>query len=362
MTLLPLQDYFKKAERDYVLEGKTEFLFPIRAKPGEQDFYIRLDQELQRQSQIKVMSYRSVKEGWAKVSRPAAVGFDESVLLTKHPHLKVLRAFFEDLVSKFSKLPVREFLQHGYVECSQDPQAFKSALEVYLYLLEHRDEIVGLMPRQIPHGQSTKLIGRNQLLLRFFSYDLKLTETTWKDFFSYFKLQSRPTEFRFYAPSCACQGSPLTRYNGIMARDWIETLDFSSLKATLIVENIETFFQLVSQTETTLLIWGGGWKAAQLQNFLPRLPQPIFYWGDLDKEGYEIYGFLKQRHPQLQSVLMSHAILEKYRGLHQKKEIYTGPFRRVEGLQNEYEEVCLRGLQIEQEQIQEPWPFRPDLR
>jgi len=362
MNLLPLKEYFQKAERDYVLEGRTEFRFPIRAKSGEQNYYPRLDHELQGQTEIRVITYRNVKEGWTKISRPAIVGFDVNVLLSKHPHLRVLRSVFEDLVKRYSSLPVREFLHHHYSDCSQDPESLKSALEVYHYLSEHREEITGLMPRQIPHGQSTKLIGRNLLLLRFFAFNFQLVNVTWKDFLKFFKLQSRPTEFRFYAPTCRCQGNDLVQHHGVMALDWIESLDFSNLKATLIVENIETFFQAVPQSQGSLVIWGGGWKAVQLQSLLNRFPEPIFYWGDIDKEGYEIYGFLRQRFQKLKPILMSSPTIEKYRGLAQHKDIYKGPFRRVDDLQNEYEDVCLRGLQIEQEQIQEPWPLHPDLK
>lgn len=85
-------------------------------------------------------------------------------------------------------------------------------------------------------------------------------------------------------------------------------------------------------------------------------------WGDIDKEGYEIFGYLKKVFPHLKSVLMKQEVIENNKHLHQRKEIYIGPFRAVEGLQLEYEFVSRHGIQIEQEQIRASWPFGTELK
>ena len=128
ISLISFEDYLNRAERDYVLEAKNKFHFSIRSKSGELDFYQRLDQELQAQQNLKVLSYRSVKEGFTKISRPAVIGFEDDILLRYRPHLRLLRKHFEDLARKFSVVPVFEFARSNYSECSQDPQGLAASL------------------------------------------------------------------------------------------------------------------------------------------------------------------------------------------------------------------------------------------
>jgi len=91
------------------------------------------------------------------------------------------------------------------------------------------------------------------------------------------------------------------------------------------------------------------------------LPQPIYYWGDIDKEGYEIFAHLKSSISSLKPVLMDQRTVDRYLAIHQRKDVFIGPFREVPGLQKEYEYVSRQGIQIEQEQIREVWPFGTSL-
>jgi hypothetical protein len=216
------------------------------------------------------------------------------------------------------------------------------------------------LPRQIPHGQSTKLVGKQALLLRLFSY-WRDQPSQWSDFYDWFGLIDQPPEFRIFAPTCLVQNNRLREFQGLLAKDWADDFEFSGLSGTLIVENLETFHALAKLSRATLVVWGGGWKAAHLRPLLPCLPRPIYYWGDIDKEGYEIFGLLKSADAGIHFALMDFTAIEKYRSIHQRKEISLGPYRSVAGLQAEYEYVARRGIQIEQEQMREEWPFGAQL-
>jgi hypothetical protein len=100
-----------------------------------------------------------------------------------------------------------------------------------------------------------------------------------------------------------------------------------------------------------VVIWGAGWRAASLKAIQEMLPRPVLYWGDIDKEGYEIYGHLRSHIPDLQPTLMSLEVIKQHKGYSIPKEPYCGPFREVLGLQQEYELTCQEGLCIEQEKI-----------
>jgi hypothetical protein len=133
--------------------------------------------------------------------------------------------------------------------------------------------------------------------------------------------------------------------------------DFTCLQGTLIIENHESFYRSLKNSKNTLIIWGSGWKASRLKHLHSLFPKPIFYWGDLDKEGYEIYGYIKKFIPDLNSIFMDLITLNAHPHLSQKKTKFFGPYRQVYELQKAYEWVCSHGLQIEQEQLPSQWPY-----
>ncbi len=373
-----LEQYLNRAEIEYLFDAKfaaksphpsesqrpseecADFVFPIRRKSDELNFYARLEDQLRRQDVFHIASYRLVKEEFTKISRPASLALTVEKLLQQRPHLRFVKVEIERLISSYKMIDTRNFLRSNSEESLADLARTRSCLDVFQYLLAHQDETKGLLPRQIPHGQSTKLIGKDLLLLRLFSC-WRERPSRWDDFYDYFGLLDKPAEIRFFAPSCSCQGQFLHQFHGVLAKDWSSQYNFVALSGTLIVENFETFYSVVNKTTSSLIVWGGGWRAVQLREVFHLFPQPIYYWGDIDKEGYEIFGYLKNLNPVLQPLLMDHSTIERARAIHQKKEIFLGPFRTVAGLQAEYELVCRNGIQIEQEQLREEWPFAGDL-
>ena len=353
---LEISGYLDQAEQEFLLDGKAEFVFPVRRRVGEPDFYRQLDQELRHQNVMRVHSFREVKEGFTWVSRPAALVLDLETLLRERPSLSIMRGELENLERGFPFLNLRKFLRSEGNGILNDLGLLKSCLEVFSYILNNRKLVVGLLPRQLAHGQSTKLIGRENLLLRLFSF-WRAQPARWTDFFDFFELLDKPLEFRFFAPVCKCQNHVLRDFHGLIAKDWSQELEFGALAGTLIVENFESFLALTKESASTLLIWGAGWRAVHLRSFFERFPRPIYYWGDIDREGFEIFANLKSSISALSPLLMDRRVIESYLEIHQRKEIFLGPFREVPGLQQEYEYVSRNGIQIEQEQIREKWPF-----
>ena len=349
-NLLDLDSMLESAERDFLLEGKTDFLFPVRRKFGFQDFYERLERELRAQETVTIAEYRSVKEGWVKVSRPSVLRMNSQELLRQRPHLAILQREVGRWREEFLGLAADSMIRQAYREVVLNPALTRACFEVFAYLLSHRAEVRGLLPRQVQHSNSTKLIGREALLLRMFSV-WRRESASWSQFFRYFELLDRPVEFRFFAPNCLYRQSQLTDFNGLLSEDWAADYQFAGLAGTLIVENLETFYSEVVKRKDRLILWGGGWKAALLRAFHGRLPRPIHYWGDIDKEGYEIYGHLTSFIPDLRSILMDRITIENYQQFSVPRDKFFGPFRSAADLQQEYQDVCQRGLCIEQEKI-----------
>ncbi len=357
--MLDIESFLDAAEILYLLESKIEFVFPLRKPTGSIGYYEGLERELRSQPFLKIKSFRMVKEGWTKISRPAELSFELDSLFSLRPYLKSLKNRIERLSASTSEIDLIQFLKQNK-ELLNSIDVVESCIEVLQYLIRHRQSVIGLLPRQIPHGQSTKLIGRENILLRLFSF--WRTETlSWKSFFDFFQLLDKPMEFRFFAPQCQIQKKLICQHHGVLAPDWCQDYDFSLLQATLIVENIESFYEVSKKTKNSLILWGAGWKASQISFLLHMVPKTMFYWGDIDKEGYEIFGYMKKLYPPIRPLLMEATTIQKYFHLLQKKEKYDGPLRPLEDLKSEYEMVARGGLQIEQEQLAEPWPLAAEL-
>lgn len=147
----------------------------------------------------------------------------------------------------------------------------KEAIELFQYLIKDEEQIKGLLPRQLQHSFSTKLIGKEPLLLALLAFQTGQT-SNWGNFFDFFGLIKRPPEFRFYAPHCKWNESDLKQFHGILFQENIATFCFQDLERTLVIENIESLLPLVGKCDKTLLIWGEGWKCSQLIPLSPQLP------------------------------------------------------------------------------------------
>ena len=80
----------------------------------------------------------------------------------------------------------------------------------------------------------------------------------------------------------------------------------------LIVENKMTFLTL-PPVKNGVAIWGKGFQVELLRDVAWLANCTIWYWGDLDAQGFAILSQLRSYWPQTHSFLMDAAMLEKYR-------------------------------------------------
>lgn len=349
-SLILWKDHLDNFEKEYIFNNAEEYCFQVRRNKSIPNFDVILESQIRKIQGVEVHQYKTVKEGYAKVARPHTIGIGIDFLMHERPYLKSQKNIYEKLWKDFTYFSLKDFCLKNYKDVSQDLALLQECLQLYEYMVKHSDQIQGMAPREVPHGISTKLLGREKLLLKLFSF-WKPTLSDWNQVFKYFGIQKRPTEFRVYSPSCRFQTKELIHFHGLLFQEILPSFDFSDLKGTLIVENLELFYQLVPFSKKHLLIWGSGWKVASLISWASALPRPIYYWGDLDKDGYEIYGHIKSRFPNLQNLCMEMKTLEKNKSFLQKKDTYLGPYAYVPDLQAEYEFVCREGYRLEQEHL-----------
>lgn len=82
-------------------------------------------------------------------------------------------------------------------------------------------------------------------------------------------------------------------------------------RPVFIVENKMTFLTLPPAPQA-VAIWGGGFRVTLLRDIGWLADCPIWYWGDLDAQGFAILSQLRGYWPQTRSFLMDWSTLEKY--------------------------------------------------
>ncbi|MCJ7859490.1 DUF3322 domain-containing protein [Corynebacterium kalidii] len=82
----------------------------------------------------------------------------------------------------------------------------------------------------------------------------------------------------------------------------------------LMVENLETFLALPSHPGRVLL-WGAGYSARRWAQLPWLVDLPVWYWGDLDADGFGILSAVRSHLPQVRSVLMDEGTVRRWRHL-----------------------------------------------
>jgi hypothetical protein len=131
----------------------------------------------------------------------------------------------------------------------------------------------------------------------------------------------------------------------------IAQLDFLN-ERILIVENLTTFLSLPTLSNV-IAIFGRGFDASQLGRVEWLRGCTVFYWGDLDAQGFQILALLRRALPQARSLLMDVATFDAF-STFAVPGIPTAIQSVPELTPNElqlYHRVAERNLRLEQERI-----------
>ncbi|MBP2831783.1 hypothetical protein J8281_06240 [Aquimarina sp. U1-2] len=168
--------------------------------------------------------------------------------------------------------------------------------------------------RELPIKVHTKFIEQNKSLLREL-LDIILAQSRNADEHSHF-------ETRFHLK----YSQPLVRFRLLdsqVAQQYFSGLedisvklsDFSRIelpiKRVLIVENLMNLLTL-PKMKNTLSIFGKGFKVLSLKDVEWLKNCQIWYWGDLDAQGFEILSGFRGHYPQTKSLMMDKTTFDKY--------------------------------------------------
>lgn len=123
------------------------------------------------------------------------------------------------------------------------------------------------------------------------------------------------------------------------------------VKAVFIVENKVNFLTFPPIADA-IIIWGHGYGITSLKkaDFLQHAP--LYYWGDLDAQGFEILSQFRGYFPQTQSILMdSHTFDRFFEGESGKESKISVTLHLTDAEQAIYEQLKKNNWRLEQEKI-----------
>ena len=129
-------------------------------------------------------------------------------------------------------------------------------------------------------------------------------------------------------------------------------LDLLRGQRCIVTENEMTFLTLPPQRDTFVL-FGGGFMVHNLGRVLWLAECPIFYWGDLDAQGFQILSHLRAVFPHVTSVMMDQETLSTFADF--CVESTSCPIQHLPHLTPEehslFVHLAREGIRLEQERI-----------
>lgn len=214
--------------------------------------------------------------------------------------------------------------------------------------------------RELPISVHTKFVEENQAILRDLLDNLipdhiNKGETLFERRFN-LKYNEPLIRILILDPSIAS-----AKFSGISDL-LIKQSDFErfnpAVENVIILENKTNFnniynFLTLPQLKNTIAIFGKGFGVGALKNTSWLKQVVIYYWGDIDAQGFQILSQLRSYFPQVKSLMMDFETLEAF-----KKESVVGTLTNVDCLNNLTEDeklifdhVKTNNIRLEQEKI-----------
>jgi hypothetical protein len=225
------------------------------------------------------------------------------------------------------------------------------------YLLAN--DVTGHYLRSLPVPVHTKFIDDNEaVILSLLKYlDPERFSTAFTKLDVALRLQQKPLIYsiRWLDPLLADKYSHGMEVMGVTP-EGLRKLSWE-IEAICMVEN-ETNLHLLPQVKGMMAVWSRG-KALSLLKEVPLLQQTkLFYWGDLDDEGFHMLNSFRQHYPHTQSLLMDQATVNFH---FTEMKTQSLPYRKMQlpflltEEQTAYNTLSAVNGRIEQEQLQQEY-------
>ncbi len=325
----------KKAERIYnrwflAAHLKGENFFPLEI-PGDKgkstDPYVKGLSEFER-----LMEEEKSKTGFGYTVRMKTVnthkrgmqtGPDQILFETEADFLRFIekdpefKAFAEDAALIRSRIPeLEEWLIANPKPVIANAGRWDGLLKVCRYFMEHPRP--GLYIRELPVEVHTKFIEENKGILSnlldvLLSPDAVDSNCKKKDFVGRYGLRCKEDRvwFRILDPGAA-PDLPASLSDLSLSLSEFARLNLPCGQV-FITENEMTFLAFPA-VRSSIVIFGGGYKALNLRHAKWLKDKDILYWGDIDLPGFDILSKLRGWFPQVKSLLMDRETFCVFKG------------------------------------------------
>ncbi len=210
--------------------------------------------------------------------------------------------------------------------------------------------------RELPVKVHTKFIERNQGIIKellniLISEHINDEE---KEFEKRFNLKFAEPQIRFKVLDRAIAEKYFSGIDDIaIPVSQFETLNLP-IKKVLVVENKTTLYTTLAlpKMNDTVAIFGSGYSVYTLKNVQWFTNLDLFYWGDIDAQGFEILSQFRGYFQQTKSVLMDSETFEKFFENDSGSQTNISTLLNLtEGEQKLYETLKKNNWRLEQEKI-----------
>lgn len=322
--MITAQEIKLKAQRKYaeylksLITGGT--IFPLDI-PGNKSYNKSSMDEFRRE-----ISYISKD---SKEKNIFGYSIEYQTIRTKYLGLQdlPLRVFFEceeDFVRYISKYDEVEIFRQNYQKILQLIPKLKTWVELNpLKIIEHAtkwDDLLkvcqyfqgtpqpNLYIRELPILVHTKFIEQNKGILRTLLLELipeycDPKQTIFENCFN-LKVHESQVRFRILDPQLSNQyligisdlAIPLSQFQSLSL----------PIKRVIVIENKVSFYTALTLPDmsNTIVIFGSGYKIAELKKVTWLDHVELLYWGDIDAQGFEILSQFRSYFPHAKSFLM----------------------------------------------------------
>ncbi len=247
---------------------------------------------------------------------PVSIYFDaEKDLLRYLGKEKEAERFYSDSQKIIISFPeLKDWIIQNPTKVIQNQNEWDSILLVCNYFKTNPKP--NLYIRELPINVHTKFVEKNQSIIKDILNILISDHINQKDskFEKHFNLKFSEPQIRFKVLDKEICNNFFSGLNDLA----IPLSDFEKLNLpigrAIVVENKTTLYTTLTlpKMKNTIAIFGSGYGVYNLKNVDWFTNIELFYWGDIDVQGFEILSQFRGYFPQTKSVLMNIVTFEKF--------------------------------------------------
>lgn len=304
-----------------IVNGTTFFPLPVRfGKPSPTEDFNKLRCEINALTEANLgcnIEWTEVNSRrWGRQRFPQRLEFgDENSYVRALGKIKEVARFRENLAITRQRCPVLvAYLETRPSDAVEFVDDWAGLLEVCCYLRLHPRP--NLYARELPLSVDTKFVERHQTVLaRLLSAVLPTSAIVESERFEErFGLRYEQPQIRLRLLDESLRTTLGVPFRDVaLPSEEFQNLGWNNLRV-LVSENKMTFLTLPC-VPRTIGVWGAGNAAALLHGVSWLADCELFYWGDVDAQGFEILARLREAFPRTKSIMMDAATMTRFRDL-----------------------------------------------